>query len=117
MARKMILPMGWHGDITTSWDEENDVAALAIINEMLQQGYIFSILRDDALQQIADFTQITDRKVIMPTESFNQAVQNGLMALGGVRAVGDQATTGEIARDAATVAAHDTVATPPMKGG
>jgi hypothetical protein len=113
----MVLAMGWHGDITTSWDAENDTAALAIINEMLQQGYIFSVLQDGALQQIATIQQITDRKVIMPTESFSQAVHNGLMNLGGVRAVGDQETTGEVARDAETVLAHDTIATPPMKGG
>lgn len=117
MARKIVLAMGWYGDITTFWDEENDSAALAIIGEMLQQGYIFSILQDGALQQIATTQQITDRKVVMPTDSFSRAVQNGLMGLGGVRAVSDQAVTGEIARDAATVLAHDTVATPPMKGG
>jgi len=116
MARRIVLPIGWYGDITAFWDEENDAAALAIIGEMLLQGYIFSILQDGALQQVATPQQIIHRKVIMPTESFNQAVHSGLLTLGGVQA-GDQATTGEIARDAATVLTHDTVATPPMTGG
>lgn len=125
MARRTILSFGGYGDVAISWEEQNDSKVLPVIQGLLDKRVVFFILGKKKLLGEAKKTQVTKinqaqkaRHIIIPDEALEQLHSAGLITAGKVTIdSGDMDNTGEIARTAAQVAAHDTIATAPAQGG
>jgi hypothetical protein len=115
MARTMHL-MNSLGHLTVHWEEQNDESIHPVIQSMLDHGYRFFILKDAAEVQVSAISEITDRRVIIPDNDLQQLCAAGLLAVGG-ELDEDAETTGDVAQTVEDVTAHDTVVTPPMRGG
>lgn len=115
MARRMHL-MNSLGHLTVHWEEQNDDSVHPVIQKMLDHGYRFFILKDAAEVQVTAVNEITERRVIIPDDDLQQLCAAGLLEVGGEL---DEAaeTTGEVAGTVEDVTEHDTVVTPPVRGG
>lgn len=118
MSRTIVLSFGGFGDVTASWQEENDAIILPEIQKLIDSGYLFFILEDSAQgAQVTSTEQATQvRSIVIPNETLEKLHQAGLLKVGGV-ALDEVQNTGEIAKTAEQVAGADTVVVPPARGG
>lgn len=117
MARTIILPKGNDGDVTCAWDEADDDKVLPIIQQMIDQKWLFFVLESDGTQtQLVSVDQVAaSRSVVIPNPLLEELHQSGILSVGA--RVAEATATGEIARTPEAVAAADTIATPPARGG
>jgi hypothetical protein len=104
------------GHLTVHWEEQNDEAIHPIIQKMLDSGYRFFILKDAAEVPITALSEITERRVIIPDDDLQQLCAAGLLEVGGELDETAE-TTGDVARTIEDVTEHDTVVSPPARGG
>ena len=108
------------GHVTISWEKQNNDKLLPAIDEMLGQGYKFFIVRSDSEDvEITNSQEVAcTRRVRISDDTLQQLHDAGFLTVGGFALSEDEnATTGELATDAETVAANETVAVQPKSGG
>jgi antitoxin component of MazEF toxin-antitoxin module len=117
MARTIILPKGKYGDITIGWDESNNDKVLPILQEMIDQKWLFFILDPEGIKTpVTDVDQANTKSIVIPNDLLEQLHLSGILKV-GARIEGDLATTGEVARTAEVLATADAIVTPPASGG
>jgi hypothetical protein len=116
MARTISLLCSL-GDITIGWNATNDAAVLPVIQQMIDNGVRFFIVRKKDKQiAVTKVTQTADsRKVVIPDASLQTLFASGLLTIGSLLVA--ESIGPEIARTAAEVADNDTVATQKVAGG
>lgn len=111
------------GHVTVTWDQENNDKLLPAIDRMLGLGYKFFIVRDNSettedVEIVSSQDVASSRRVRISDEMLQQLHDDGFLTVGGFSLSEDESvTTGEIATDAETVVANETVATQPKSGG
>ena len=117
MARRIILPKGNDGDVTCGWDEADDDKVLPIIQQMIDQKWLFFVLDSEGTQEpLTSVDQVaTLRSIVIPNPLLEKLYQSGVLTVGA--RIAEAQNTGEIARTPEAVAAADTIATPPAQGG
>lgn len=105
------------GHVTWSWEEENHERIVSVIQRMMDDGYVFWIvkrnpLREEELEDIEDLA--TNRHVIIKDDDFRELAEAGVLYR-----TRDEATLTQERRttDAHEAAVNDTVAHRPLRGG
>jgi hypothetical protein len=117
MPRTMHM-LNSQGHVTIHWEPQNDAQVLPVIERMLAQGYRFFILDENQAEVPVTSTAevATERHIMLADESLQQLHDAGLIQVGGVT-IEEHVETVGVAATAEDVAAHDTVATKPARGG
>lgn len=108
------------GDIVIEWDEESHDEMVEVIQQKLDQGYVFFIIEKkffnlfDAKKRIQDAKQIKNRKVLVEDHAFRDMILAGK----AVETNHKQSYSAiRPAFDANEIASNHTVATPRLIGG
>lgn len=112
-----MAEMGEEGHLTWAWDEQNHERVVGIIQRMMDDGYVFWIvkrdpLREEELEDIEDLTN--NRHVVIKDDDFRELVEAGVLYRTRDDATLTQERRTEDAREAAV---NDTVAHRPLRGG
>jgi hypothetical protein len=114
MARTISLLCSL-GDMTIAWQAENDATILPLLQQMIDKGVRFHILKKTKEIAVTKLTQAVDaRKVVIPDESLQALFAQGLLAVGGLLSM---ESTGEIAKTPEAVVENDTLAIQQVAGG
>lgn len=115
MARTISLLCS-RGDLTVSWQPENDAVMLPAIQKLIDLKVRFFVLKKrDKLVPVEKITHVADlRKVVIPDETLQGLFATAVLTVTGLL-LGD--ATGEIAQTAQDVVDNDTLAVQPVAGG
>ena len=122
MPRTMHL-LNSLGHLTIHWEVQNDELVLPVIQSMLDQQFKFFILSESGDVEVTSIDDLGGRQVKILDETLNaladlQKLQEaGQVQVGGVSIDDEAETTGELATTPEAVAAHDTIAVQPARGG
>lgn len=123
-----ITSFGRGGDLTITWDKENEAEAIAYIEAQMKKGYTFLLVESDLVTITKDIGKIreagqvrmSDEPVMPPTKTgdklVDKIVESGKAFFVRAKDKGKR-TLGAPIRDAATVARTNTVAVAPIQGG
>lgn len=118
-TRRRMAMMDESGHMTWSWDEANDEQVIPAIQRLMDNGYVFWIVRRDPLREdeleADEINELREnRHIIIKNEDFAELMRAGVMRL-----TNDDAdlTRERRATDAADAAANDTVAHRPLRAG
>lgn len=119
-SRHMIM-LNLVGDVSLTWDADQDANMRVYIEKKMKEGYSFFILEKNWLgmsrkKKVVDINDIgANKKVWMDDEELENAFKSGKIKL--LKNTNNQYTTTRLAKTADEVVENPTVATRPMKGG
>ena len=118
--RNITFAYGPYGDITTHWESQNDDKVLPVIQQLIDSGVRFFIVEPASEAPASTLVTSTDqvlanRTIVLPDAALEELHKAGLVIT--VQGAIEGTAGPHIAGTAEEVAAADTVAVQPAKGG